>query len=148
MQPLHFPNYTFNIITKNAKNYIWDIVRRKYVQLTPEEWVRQHVLHHFIEDKNYNPQFLAVEKQFTLNKLKKRADIVLYNKQLQPLLIVECKAPDIAITQSVFDQTARYHLSIPSQYLMLTNGLQHYYCTLDHHNKTFYFLENLPEFGN
>lgn len=148
MQQLNFPKYQFKLIQKNNKNYIWDIIRKKNVQLTPEEWVRQHVIRYLIEEKKANPQVLAIEKQFQIGNMTKRADIVLYNSTLQPLLIVECKAPEIPITQKVFDQIARYHVSIPATYLMLTNGVQHIYCQLDFQNKSYLFLENLPDFGN
>jgi hypothetical protein len=87
---------------------------------------------------------MGIEKQLTWNGLKKRTDIVVYNKALQPYIIVECKAPSVKITQTTFDQIARYNLALNAKYLMITNGLEHYYCQMDHENETYHFLKELP----
>ncbi len=143
---LNFPSYTFK--TKNIENkpYIWDVVRKKYIIITPEEWVRQHVINYLIEEKRYPPQWMSVERQFTINGQHKRADIVVHNKALLPHIIVECKAPNIKITQETFDQIARYNLSLDASYLMITNGLQHFYCQMDFEKETYVFLQDLPEY--
>jgi len=143
MQKLNFPSYLFKVKNRENKRYIWDVIRKKYIQITPEEWVRQHVIHFLIEEKNYKPQWMSVEKQFTVNGQHKRADIVIYDKKLNPYIVVECKAPSVKITQETFDQIARYNLSLNAKYLMLTNGLQHYYCEMDFEKQTYVFLEGL-----
>ena len=143
MQKLNFPSYLFKVKNRENKRYIWDVIRKKYIQITPEEWVRQHVIHFLIEEKNYKAQWMSVEKQFTVNGQHKRADIVIYDKKLNPYIIVECKAPSVKITQETFDQIARYNLSLNAKYLMLTNGLQHYYCEMDFEKQTYVFLESL-----
>ena len=146
MQRLNFPSYSFKIKSKGNKPYIWDIIRKKYILITPEEWVRQHTIQYLITKKGYQALWMSVEKQFTINGLHKRADIVIYGKDLQPHIIVECKAPNIKITQETFDQIARYNLSLKAKYLMLTNGLQHYYCKMNFEKETYVFLEELPNF--
>ena len=145
MQKLNFPNFDFKITIKNQKKYIWDVVRKKYVMLTPEEWVRQHSIQYLIQIKNYNPNWIAVEKQITVKQLSKRADIVVYDYLLKPFIIVECKAPEVVINQKSFDQIARYNLTLEAHYLIVTNGLQHFYCCLNSEKKTYEFLEDLPE---
>ncbi len=144
MQRLNFPSYPFKIKSKENKPYIWDIIRKKYILITPEEWVRQHTIQFLITKKGYQALWMSVEKQFTINGLHKRADIVIYDKDLQPYIIVECKAPNIKITQESFDQIARYNLSLKAKYLMLTNGLQHYYCEMNFEKETYVFLEEIP----
>ena len=143
MQKLNFPSYLFKVKNRENKRYIWDVIRKKYIQITPEEWVRQHVIHFLIEEKNYKAQWMSVEKQFAVNGQHKRADIVIYDKKLNPYIVVECKAPSVKITQETFDQIARYNLSLNAKYLMLTNGLQHYYCEMDFEKQTYVFLEGL-----
>jgi type I site-specific restriction endonuclease len=145
MIPLHFPDYSFKLKNKENKTYIWDEIRKKDILLTPEEWVRQHALKFLIEDKNYHALWMAVEKQFTINGLHKRADIVVYDEHMNPYIIVECKAPTVQITQDTFDQIARYNLALGAKYLMLTNGLQHYYCRMNFDKETYIFLEELPD---
>ena len=146
MVSLNFPTYFFKVKNKENIPYIWDIVRKKYIMITPEEWVRQHVIHYLIHEKKYPAQWMNVEKQFSINGQHKRADIVVYNKDLKPHIIVECKATNIKITQETFDQIARYNLSLQAQYLMVTNGLQHFYCQMDFKRETYIFLEDLPSY--
>jgi len=143
--PLHFRTYSFKFQNKGNKTYIWDDIRKKNILLTPEEWVRQHVIQFLIEEKRYSPNWMAIEKQFVINELHKRADIVVYNKDMHPYIIVECKAPNIKITQETFDQIARYNLALDAKYLMLTNGLQHFYCQMNFEKETYIFLEELPD---
>ena len=144
MIPLHFPQYSFKFKNIENKTYIWDEIRKKYILLIPEEWVRQHAVRFLVEDKHYSPNWMAIEKQFTINEGHKRADIVVYNKKMHPYIIVECKAPNVAITQKTFDQIARYNLALQAKYLMLTNGLQHFYCKMNFEKETYVFLEELP----
>jgi hypothetical protein len=117
------------------------------VVLQPEEWVRQHVLRYLVFTKNYPKSLINVEKQLTINNLKKRYDVVVFNPDGSIFLLIECKAPEVNITQAVFDQIARYNLQLKSKYLMVTNGLAHYYCEMDHKNEKYMFLEDIPEFS-
>ena len=146
MLKLNFPDY--NIKTKIIKNkfFVFDRVRKKWFKITPEEWVRQHVVHFLLKEKNYPISLIAVEKQIKINKRVKRTDIVVYNKQGTPELLIECKAPNVKITQTTFDQIARYNLSANSNYLMVTNGLDNYYCKIDIANETYIFLKDIPQY--
>jgi hypothetical protein len=146
MQPLNLPAYKFKIKSTKNKYAIFDIVRKKYVSLTPEEWVRQHLIHYLIEEKNYPISLIAIEKKITLNNLTKRTDILVFNAQGLPHIIVECKAPSIKISQHAFDQIARYNLKLNANYLIVSNGLNHYYCKMDIENEKFVFLKNIPNY--
>ena len=132
---------------QDGKIYLLDVVRKKYVQLTPEEWVRQNCLHYLRNVKKYPVSLLSVERGFKLNNLNLRYDIVAYNKQAQAILLVECKAPEVKIDQSTFDQIASYNLELKVPYLMVTNGMHHYCCVMDFENRKFQFLREVPEFG-
>ncbi|MGB1170176.1 MAG: type I restriction enzyme HsdR N-terminal domain-containing protein, partial [Flavobacteriaceae bacterium] len=123
MQKLNFPTCAFKLKSSENKTLIFDIVRKKYVIVTPEEWVRQHVVHFLLKEKNYPISLIALEKQLKINKRVKRTDIIVYNKQGTPEILIECKAPSVKITQTTFDQIARYNLSANSNFLMVTNGL-------------------------
>lgn len=146
MVSLNLPKSEFKIKSSENTQYIFDIIRKKYVVLTPEEWVRQHVIHYLIIIKGYPKSLIAVEKQLTINKLKKRFDILVFNKKGVPELIVECKSPSIKISQNAFDQIARYNLKLKADYLMVSNGLQHYFCNLDTINEKYVFLKDLPAY--
>ena len=146
MQVLNFPTYQFKIKSSENTNYIFDIIRKKYVVLTPEEWVRQHTLHFLISEKNYPQSLIAVEKQLKVNNLIKRFDILVFNKKGLPAVIVECKSPKIKLNQDTFDQIARYNLNLNAKYLVVTNGLQHYICNLDHENQQYNFLKEIPAY--
>ncbi|MEX2350186.1 MAG: type I restriction enzyme HsdR N-terminal domain-containing protein [Flavobacteriaceae bacterium] len=147
MQELHFPSYNFRFKSSENKISIFDEIRKKFVILTPEEWVRQHVVHFLITEKNFPKSHLNVEKELVLNQTKKRYDVVVFNKDGSIHLIVECKAPQINITQETFDQIARYNLSLKANYLMVTNGLLHYYCRLDYENEQYVFLKQIPKYS-
>jgi hypothetical protein len=146
MQPLNLPTYPFKIKSSENKYFIFDIVRKKYMVLTPEEWVRQHMIHYLITAKNYPISLIAVEKKVTVNKLTKRTDILVFNTKGTPHIIVECKAPSIKITQDAFDQIARYNLKLEANYLIVTNGLTHFYSFMDLKNECYVFLENIPNY--
>lgn len=124
--------------------YIFDIIRKKYVVLTPEEWVRQHVVHYLIYTRSFRKSYINVEKMFKINNIAKRYDVVVYNPDGSIYLLVECKKPDIKLSQTVFDQIARYNLQLNAKYLMVTNGLQHIYCRLDYENQKYNFLAEVP----
>jgi len=146
MQALNLPTYNLKIKSKENKFFIFDIIRKKYVVLTPEEWVRQHFLHYLIEEKKYPKSLISIERKLTINNLTKRTDILIFNTRGKPHLIVECKAPSIKITQGTFDQIARYNMALNAKYLVVSNGLNHFQCTLDYENESFKFLEEIPDF--
>jgi len=148
MQPLNLPTYKFRIKSNENKLVIFDIIRKKYVVLTPEEWVRQHIVHYLIEEKNYPISLIAVEKKLTINNLTKRTDILVFNNKGLHEIIVECKAPKVKINQSSFDQIARYNLKLNANYLIVSNGLDHFFCSMDVKNECYVFLENIPTYTN
>ena len=146
MQQLNLPTYKFRIKSTKNKYVIFDIVRKKYVSLTPEEWVRQHLIHYLIEEKKYPISLIAIEKQLIINNLTKRTDILVFNSEGMPEIIVECKAPSVKITQHAFDQISRYNLKLNANYLMVSNGLEHFNCKMDTENETYVFLKSLPSY--
>jgi hypothetical protein len=147
MQPLNLPTYKFRIKSNENKLFIFDILRKKYVSLTPEEWVRQHIIHFLIEEKNYPISLMAVEKKLTINTLTKRTDILVFNTNGSPHIIVECKAPTVKITQDAFDQIARYNLKLEANYLIVSNGLEHFNCKMDLENEQYIFLPDIPKYS-
>ncbi len=146
MQTLTFPPFAYQIKKQNGMTLIFDIIRKKYVTLTPEEWVRQHLIHYLIEEKHYPRTLIAVEKEINLYGLKRRFDVVCYNRQSEPYLIVECKAPAVALSQTVFDQVFRYNLVMAAPYVAITNGVTHY-CGRLNEDRTFSFLSGFPPFN-
>ncbi|RAJ11866.1 type I restriction enzyme HsdR N-terminal domain-containing protein [Olleya aquimaris] len=146
MQKLNFPTYSFRFKNSENKVSIFDVVRKKFVILQPEEWVRQHCVQYLIEVKNYPLSLINVEKELTINDLKKRYDIVIFNSDGSIHLIVECKAPNIDIKQNTFDQIARYNLALNATYLMVTNGINHYYCSMDFEAERYQFLKDIPDY--
>ena len=148
MQKLNFPKYNFRFKSNENKTLIFDIIRKKFVILTPEEWVRQHTLHYLIYDKKYPVSHINVEKQLLLNDTVKRYDIIIFKNDGEVHIIIECKAPSITINQITFDQIARYNLALNSDILMVTNGLTHYFCKMDFENKKYLFLHYLPPYDS
>lgn len=146
MQVLNLPTYTFKLKSNEKQTLIFDILRKKYFVLTPEEWVRQHIVQYLLNEKKYPSTLIALEKQLTVNNQKKRTDILVFNQMGLPHLIVECKAPHIPITQDTFDQIARYNLKLNASYLMVSNGLTHYFCKMDFEKESYVFLAELPAY--
>ncbi|MFJ1474357.1 type I restriction enzyme HsdR N-terminal domain-containing protein [Capnocytophaga cynodegmi] len=146
MQRLNFKEYFFRFKKIDDKLFIFDEIRKKFVALQPEEWVRQHVIRFLIEEKKVPKSLINVEKEITINGLVKRYDIVVFSRNGNILLAVECKAPTIQISQTVFDQIARYNLMLKSEILMITNGLNHYFCQMDYEKGKYLFLKELPEY--
>ena len=146
MLPLNLPSYPAKILKRNGKNVIFDPLRQKYVALTPEEWVRQHFVHLLTDFKGYPKGLLANEIQLDLNGTKKRCDTVLFNKDLSARMIVEYKAPNIEITQAVFDQITRYNMVLKVEYLIVSNGMRHYCCKIDYNTMQYTFLPDIPAF--
>ena len=129
---------------EDEKTHIFDVVRKKYLLLTPEEWVRQNFIHYLNKEKNYPLGLMGVEKMVKYNNLKTRADIVLYNIEGNPNIIVECKAPNVKITQDTFNQIAKYNSQLKVKYLIVTNGMKHYCCKMDYETNKITFLEEIP----
>lgn len=147
MQKLNFPTYSFRFKNSENKRLIFDAIRKKFVVLQPEEWVRQHCIQYLINEKNYPKSLINVEKELKLNNLKKRYDIVVYKTDGSIHLIIECKAPLITIDQATFDQIARYNLELNATYLMVTNGINHYYCQMDFEDERYTFLKEIPDYN-
>ena len=146
MLPLNLPTYEMKIVQRDGKTAIFDVLRRKYVALTPEEWVRQHFIHYLIEHKGYPKGLMANEIQLDLNGTKKRCDSVLFSKNLKARLIFEYTAPTVEITQTAFDQITRYNLVLKVDYLIVSNGLSNNCCRIDYAMKSYIFLQNIPAY--
>ena len=147
MQKLNLPSYHFKLKSSENKTLIFDKLRKKYMVLTPEEWVRQHFVQFLIAEKKYPISLIALEKQLTINNRRKRTDILVFNSDGKHEIIVECKAPCIKITQNTFDQIARYNLKLKANYLIVTNGLEHFYCKMDFEKETYVFLREIPAYN-
>ena len=143
MQSLAFPTFSFTTKSSEKKRFILDPIRKKFVLLTSEEWVRQHVIQ-YLMDKGISKTRLSIEKQFEVMGQKKRFDLVVAGANASIALLVECKAPELNITQSSFDQIARYQIALNANYLMLTNGLQHIYCQIDYEQQAYHFIPDFP----
>ncbi len=146
MQDLNFPKYEFKFRKKDDKLLIFDEVRKKYLVLTPEEWVRQNLIQFLIHEKQVPMGLIAIEKGLKVNTLTKRTDILVYRKDGQPGLLVECKAPTVKITQDVFEQIARYNMSLNVPLLIVSNGIRHYCCKIDFEKGMFSFMKEIPNY--
>lgn len=147
MLQLNLPSAALKITKKENRDYVFDSLRKKYVALTPEEWVRQNFVNYLINHKNYPIGLLANEVQISLNSTRKRCDTVLYNRDLTAKMIIEYKAPSVNITQEVFNQITRYNIVLRVDYLIVTNGINHYCCKVDYRNNSYYFLRDIPEYS-
>lgn len=148
MQKLNFQLYNFRFKNNENKVSIFDEIRKKFIILTPEEWVRQHVVQFLLEEKKYPKSLINVEKVLKINGLRKRYDVVVFNSDGSIFILIECKAPEIKVAQATFDQIARYNMTMNAQFLMVTNGLNHYFCQMDYENEKYTFLENLPNYNS
>ncbi len=146
MQDLNLPPYDFRISKKDGQFRIFDEIRKKYVALTPEEWVRQHFIMYMVNEKQVPAGLIVLEKKLILNTMTRRPDILIHDRQGNPLMIIECKAPEVKISQDTFDQVARYNSVIRVPYLVVTNGLQHYCCLMDYGKQTYKYLEDIPDY--
>ena len=147
MLSLNLPVFDTKIATRNGKNVIFDVIRRRYVALTPEEWVRQHFVHFLIVYKGYPSSLMANEVLLNLNGTKKRCDTVLYKRDLTARMIVEYKAPHIEITQAVFDQITRYNMVLKADYLVVSNGMQDFCCRMNYDTQSYSFLADIPDYA-
>lgn len=146
MTRLNLPPFEIKLRGTKAQPQIFDILRKKYIALTPEEWVRQHFIHFLVEHKGYPAALMANEIQLKVGEKTLRADSVLYSRELKPRMIIEYKAPHIPITQKVFDQISIYNMLLHVDYLVVSNGLQHYICKMDYNDKKYLFLEDIPDY--
>lgn len=144
MLELNLPPFDKKVTKKDDKPFIFDIIRRQHVALTPEEWVRQHFVHFLVNHKGYPQSLMANEMQLKLNGMSRRCDTVVYDRSLRPRVIVEYKAPTVNITQKVFDQICRYNMVLQVDYLIVSNGLAHYCCKVDYTAHTYSFLKEVP----
>ena len=147
MLQLNLPEYNFRIKKKDEKLFIFDSQRKRYVSLTPEEWVRQHFIRFLIEEKGYPAAYLALEEELSMNGMKKRCDAILYNEYALPIMIIELKAPSVIITQTTFDQVAVYNSKLKVGYFMISNGIEHYCCKVDTENSRYEFFPEIPSFS-
>ena len=146
-QKLNYDTFSFRLKNKGETVTIFDEIRKNFFVLTPEEWVRQHTIQYLIQTKSYPKSLINIEKEILINDLKKRYDIIVFKPDNSIFLLVECKAPKISITQHTFDQIARYNLKLKAEYLMVTNGLKHYFCQMDFKKEHYVFLKELPNFS-
>ena len=144
--PLNLSPYPFKISERDGIYFIFDEIRKKHLVLTPEEWVRQHFIQFLIKEKGFPASLLKVEGGLNLNQTKKRSDVLVYNTSAEKIMVIECKAPSVPITQDTFDQAARYNSIYKAKWLAVTNGLNHYYARIDHLNSAFEFVKELPSY--
>jgi len=144
LQELNFPSYPFKIRRTGEVMEIWDAQRKKWVVLTPEEWVRCHLVQYLIQEKQYPAGLVSVEQSLRVFGLNRRADVVVYNREGKPLLLAECKAPGVRISQEVFDQATRYNISLGVPVLVVTSGMEHFCCTLHRSTGKFQFVPEIP----
>ena len=144
MKELNLPQYSFKIAGEPGRETIFDQVRRKYIRLTPEEWVRQHFVQYLVREGKYPPGLIGIEVSFKMNKLSKRVDILIHDRTGKPVMIVECKEPDVELDEKVFDQIVTYNMQFRVPFLVLTNGIMNYACRMDFENKRYDMLEVIP----
>jgi type I site-specific restriction endonuclease len=146
MPQLNLPIVALKTKLVEGTTQVFDQVRKRYLILTPEEWVRQHFIHYLNQEKNYPLGLMGVEQMVKYNGMQTRADIILYTAEGKPNMIVECKAPNVKIMQDAFNQIAKYNFKLKVKYLVLTNGIQHFCCRMDYENNSISFLEEVPAF--
>jgi hypothetical protein len=146
LKELNLPQYSFKIKSDEKSELIFDPLRKKYVKLTEEEWVRQNFLQYLIRQGKYSPGLIGVEVMFHFNRMKRRIDILIHDRTGRPVMIVECKSPDVPIDDTVFDQIVNYNMEYRVPYIVVTNGLVHYICKVNHEEKSWEFLNVIPLF--
>ncbi|MBO7462686.1 MAG: type I restriction enzyme HsdR N-terminal domain-containing protein [Bacteroidales bacterium] len=146
MEPLNLPPHDLNIKSDGQNTYIFDVIRKKFLVLTPEEWVRQNFVHYLIEDLHYPAPLMMTENGLKLFNTQKRSDIVIYDRNGSPLVVVECKAADVKITQETFNQVARYNIKFKAPLIIVTNGLNHYCAKFDAEKSRYTFLKEIPKY--
>lgn len=147
MQPLNLPEQPIKTrINNDGKTEVFDAIRKKYVVLQPEEWVRQQFIGFLIRHKNYPASLISIEKGLTINQLQKRFDAVVFSRNGLPLVLIEFKAPKVKLSEKTFSQVAAYNLKMHVKYLIISNGLTHYCCKMDYKNNSFLFLKDIPDY--
>ena len=146
MPHLNLPKVALKTKSVEGTIQVFDVIRKKYFVLTPEEWVRQHFIHYLNNEKNYPMGLMGVEKMVKYNALKTRADIILYTTEGKAKMIVECKAANVKITQDTFNQIAKYNFKLKVKYLVVTNGMQHFCCEMDYEKNINCFLKEIPPY--
>lgn len=146
MQKLNLPEYGFRTKMEEGRQLIFDSIRKKFVVLTPEEWVRQNFIQYLKTEKKYPKTLMAVEKQIIINGKQRRFDLVIYLRNGQPHLIAEFKAPNVKVTQDAFDQVVRYNMALRVERVVVSNGLQHFACEIDYVKNSYSYLPEIPEF--
>ena len=146
MEKLNFPNYKVLIKNKENKSYIFDRVRKKWLLCTPEEWVRIHCLYYFIETKDYPESLIRIERELKVYNTLKRFDLLIADSSMKPFILVECKSPYVKISQNTFDQILRYNLELKCPYLMISNGLNHYFCKMNFEENQISLVKELPDY--
>ena len=147
LQPLNLPPHPFKITEVNGQLTLFDEIRKKTIIITPEEWVRQHFVQYLIKEKKYPKTLIKLEGGHKLHGMAKRSDIIVFNNQGHKILMVECKAPGVAINQKVFEQIARYNMVHKIELLAVTNGLQHYFCLINFEDQSYRFITELPVYS-
>ena len=146
MQKLNLPEYDLRLKQEGDRTLVYDPFRARYLVLTPEERVRQLFARYLVEERQFPASLMITEYALTLNNLSKRCDILVFNRSGQPVVLTECKAPSVTITRDTFDQAARYNMVFRVSYLLVTNGMNHYCCYVDHREQKVRFLEEIPTF--
>jgi hypothetical protein len=147
MMQLNLPDYPVKTKLQGNQSFIFDQFRKKYVILTPEEWVRQHFLNYLVKDLGYPKSLVRVETGLMVNSMSRRTDIIVYNQQVKPSLLIECKAATVSLGDKTFDQLSIYNQRIKAKYLIITNGLKHYCCFMDYKTNSYQFQTHLPVYG-
>ena len=147
MLELNLPIFEPNLKKIEGDIFIFDLIRKKYILLSPEEWVRQNFINYLISDKSYPASLMENEATIKLNNMTRRCDTVVYNNNLRPLAIVEYKRPDVKIDQKVFDQIVRYNIVLRVDYLIVSNGLSHFCCKMNYEDQSYHFLETIPNYS-
>ncbi|NQU87150.1 MAG: type I restriction enzyme HsdR N-terminal domain-containing protein [Mariniphaga sp.] len=147
MRKLNLPEYDFRFKNEKEKVLIFDEIRKKFIVLNQEEWVRQNFIRYLINDKKFPASLMAVEKKVLINNQPQRFDLLVYNRKGFPHTIVEFKSPDVKITQQTFDQAVRYNMVLKVEYIIVSNGLQHFVCKIDYQSNNYKFLNDVPVFG-
>jgi hypothetical protein len=148
MKQLNLPTYSLKIKSESNLDYVYDQFRKKYVKLTPEEWVRQNFAHYLVNEKSYPASRMMLEKSLRIHKMSKRCDILVCNDAGNPIVMIECKSPEIKIGQNTFEQVSVYNIAFHVRYLIITNGLQHYCCIADFEKRSVSFLNEIPDYEN
>ncbi len=147
MQKLNLPEYSFKIKNTEGKPFIFDSFRRKYIRLTPEEWVRQNFVQFLVSEKKYSVALIAIEAGVKVNNNPQRADLIVFDRSGNPVLVAEFKAPEIKISQQTFDQIVRYNMQLKVKFLIVSNGLEHYCCSINYTDNSYAFLLGIPDFS-